>query len=123
MVERNAVGLAIEELHDAHAGDIFLEERVDAGDGGADAAISVAHEFAENHGDDKDAGEDGKSVQSKAAVDLEEQHGHDHEEEEVVDHGNDAGGEKIVEGVDVRGYARDQTADGDRKSTRLNSSH
>src|SRR5207253_3362675 len=104
--------LAIEELHDAHSGNIFLEERVDAGNGRADAAIGVAHELAENHGDDEDAGEDGKSVQRKAAVDLEEQHGHDHEEEEVVDHGDDACGEKIVESIDVGGDARNETADG-----------
>src|SRR5438477_12746464 len=108
----HGLALAIEELHDAHAGDIFLEERVDAGNGCADAAIGVAHGLAENHNDDEDTGEDGKSVQRKAAVDLEEEHGHDHEEEEVVDHGDDACGEKIVEGVDVRGYAGDQPADG-----------
>src|SRR5437879_5320540 len=77
--------LAIEELHDAHSENIFLEERVYAGNGRADAAIGVATEVAENPGDSEDAGEDGKSVQRKAAVDLEEQHGHDHEEEEVVD--------------------------------------
>src|SRR5437762_3618813 len=104
--------LAIEELHDAHAGNVFLEESIDAGDGGADAAIRVANELAENHGDDEDAGQDGESVQGEAAVNLEEEHGHDHEEEEVVDHGNDAGGEKIVKGVDVGGHPGNQTADG-----------
>src|SRR5437016_353424 len=108
----HGLAFAVEELHDAHAGNVFLEESVDAGDGGADAAVGVAHELAEDHGYDQDAGEDGESVQGEAAVNLEEEHGHDHEEEEVVDHGNDACGEKIVEGVDVRGYARDQAADG-----------
>ena len=33
---------AVEELHDAHAADVFLEEGVDARDGRADAAIGVA---------------------------------------------------------------------------------
>src|SRR2546426_7895151 len=51
---------------------VFLKESVDAGDGRADAAIRVADEFAENHGDDQDAGQDGKRVQRQAAVDLEE---------------------------------------------------
>src|SRR5882762_2394700 len=87
---------AVKELHDAHAGNVFLEEGVDAGDGGSNAAIGIANELAENHGDDEDAGEDGK----------------DHEEEEVVDHGDDAGGEEIVESVDVGGDAGNQAADG-----------
>src|SRR5260370_39235021 len=103
---------AVEELHNAHAGNVFLKKSVDAGNGRANPAIGVADELAKNHGDDEDAGQDGKSIERKAAVDLEEQSGHDHEEEEIVDHGNDAGGEEIVEGIDVRGHARDQPADG-----------
>ncbi len=109
MASRQA-SISVEELHDAHTGNVFLKESVDAGDGRADAAIRVADEFAENHGDDQNAGEDGKRVQRQAAVDLKEQAGHDREEKEVVDHGNDAGGEEIVEGIDVRGNARDQPA-------------
>ncbi len=70
---------AVKELHDAHAGNVFLEKGVDAGDGGSNAAIGVANELAENHGDDEDAGEDGKGVEREAGVDLEEQAGHDHE--------------------------------------------
>src|SRR6266567_330325 len=103
---------AVEELHDAHAGDVFLKESVDAGNGGADAAIGIANEFAKNHGDDEDAGKDSEGGERKAGVDFEEQAGHDDEEKEVVDHGDDAGSEKIVEGVDIRGDAGDQAADG-----------
>src|SRR6266403_827191 len=108
----HGLALAVEELHDAHTGNVFLEERVDAGDGRADAAIGIADEFAEDHGDDQDAGKDGESVESQAFVDREEQAGHDREEKEVIDHGNDAGGEEIVERIHVRGDARDQAADG-----------
>ena len=42
----------------------------------------------------------------------EEHADHDGEQEEVVDHGDDAGGEKFVEGVDVSGDAGDHAADG-----------
>src|SRR5438552_14030791 len=69
----HGLAFAVEELHDAHAGNVFLEESVDAGDGGADAAVGVAHELAEDHGYDQDAGEDGESVQGEAAVNLEEE--------------------------------------------------
>src|SRR5260370_1095270 len=103
---------AIEELHNAHAGNVFLEEGVDAGDRGADRAIGIAAEFAENHGDDEDAGKDSEGGERQAGVDLEKQAGHDHEEKEVVDHGDDAGGAEIVEGIDVGGDARGQAPDG-----------
>src|SRR3989442_1220032 len=35
---------AVEELHDAHTGNVFLKKSVDAGNGRADAAIRVADE-------------------------------------------------------------------------------
>ena len=103
---------AVEELHDAHAGNVFLEIGVDAGDGGTYAAIGVAYEHAEEIGDDKDEGEDGECVEGEAMVDGKKPAGEDREEEEIVDHGDDAGGEEVVEGVDVGGDAGDQAADG-----------
>ncbi len=102
---------AVEELHDAHAGNVFLEIGVDAGNGGTNAAVGVAHEQAEEIGDYEDEGEDGEGVEGEATVDGKKPAGEDREEEEVVDHGDDAGGEKIVEGVDVGGNAGDQAAD------------
>ena len=41
--------LAVEELHHGHAADVFLQERVDARDGRADAAVGVAHVIAEKY--------------------------------------------------------------------------
>ncbi len=102
---------AIEELHDAHAGNVFLKIGIDAGNGGTYAAVGVADEQAEEIGDDEDEGEDGEGVEGEAMVDGKKPAGEDREEEEVVDHGDDAGGEKIVEGVDVGGNAGDQAAD------------
>ncbi len=46
--------LAVEELHDAHAGDVLLGEGVDAGGGGALAAVADADEPAEDAGGDDD---------------------------------------------------------------------
>ena len=104
--------LAIEQLHYAHAGNVFLEERVDARDRGANAAVGVAHELAEEIGDHEDEGQHGEGIEREAMVDGKEPRGHDGEEEEIVDHGDDAGGEEIVQGVDVGGDAGDQAADG-----------
>jgi len=53
-----------------------------------------------------------RGVESEARVHPEKQTGHDREEEEIVDHGDHAGGKEVVEGVDVGGHARYQAADG-----------
>jgi hypothetical protein len=102
---------AIEELHDAHAGDVFLKVGVDAGNSGADAAVGVANVFAEEKGDDEDEGKHGECVEREATIYGKEPAGEDGEKEEIVDHGHDAGGEEIVEGIDVGGDARNQAAD------------
>ena len=52
--------LAVEDLHDAHAADVFLQESVDARDGGANAAVGFAHEVAENIGHQQDERQGGK---------------------------------------------------------------
>ncbi len=98
-------------LHHAHAGNVFLEERVDARDGGADAAVGVAHELAEEICDHENEGQHGERIKRQPVVHGEKQRGHDGEEEEIVDHRHDAGGKEIVQGVDVGGYARHEAAD------------
>ena len=60
--------LAIEYLHHAHAGNVFLQKSIDARDGGADAAVGVAHESAEEICDHEDEREHGKRVECKATV-------------------------------------------------------
>src|SRR5215470_13555469 len=88
--------LAIEELHNAHACDVFLQERVDAGDGRADAAIRIAHVFAENQRDDQNAGKNRKRRKSKAPIQDQKPNGKRQQQEEVINHGNDAGSKQIV---------------------------
>ena len=55
--------LPAEELHDAHAGDVLLGEGVDARDGGANAAVGVAHTVAEDARDEQDDRQHGKGDQ------------------------------------------------------------
>ncbi len=105
------LALAVEELHDAHAGDVLLQEGVDAGDGGADAAVGVAHAIAEHPRGKEDQRHHGKGGQRQAPVHLQHDEDEEDEQEGVVDHGGDAGGEQVIERVDVGGDAGDQAAD------------
>ena len=86
--------LAIENLHHAHAGNVFLEEGVDARDGGANAAVGVADKFAEEIGDAQDEGQNGKRVEGQPPVDGKKPHRQDDQQEEIVDHGDDTSGEQ-----------------------------
>ena len=104
--------LAIEELHHAHAADVFLREAVDAGDGGADSAVAFAHAVAEHARDQQDERENRESEQRQPPLDLEHHDGHEGEREEVVDDGENAAGEHFVDGVDVGGDAGDEAAYG-----------
>ena len=68
---------AVEELDHAHAADVFLGEAVDAGDGGADAAIALADAVAEDARDDENERQDGEGQQRQPPVDAEHDDGHD----------------------------------------------
>ncbi len=101
-----------EELHDAHAADVFLQEGVDARDGRADAAIGVADFVAEDPGGHEDERHHREGGQRQAPVHVQHDEDEDDQQEGIVDHGGDAGGEEVVERVDVGGDAGDQAADG-----------
>ena len=60
--------LAIEYLHHSHAGNVFLQKSIDASDGGADAAVGVAHELAEEVRDHKNERQHGESVERETPV-------------------------------------------------------
>ena len=106
------LGLAIEQLHDGHAADVFLKESVDAGNGRADAAVGIAHFVAEDPGGAHNQREDGKSHQSETPIDFQHDSGEEDQENRVVEHGGHAGSKQIVERVHIGGHARDQTPDG-----------
>ena len=104
--------LAVEELHDAHAGDVLLREGVDLGGGGALAAVAVADVVAEELGGVEDGGDDGEREQGERPAHPEHDGDDEGEREDVFEDGEDAGGEHFVEGVDVGGDAGDEAADG-----------
>ena len=107
-----AAALAIEELQHDDPGDVLLQVGVDAGDGHADAAIALLHGAAEDqrrnddqrHGRHQDAGE----RRAHAVHDGDDEAEH----RQVAKDGHQAGGEEVVEHVDVGGHARYQAADG-----------
>ena len=103
---------AIEELHDAHAADVFLGKGVDLGDVGADAAVALADALAEDAGEEQDSRDYGESEQGQRPAHP--QHDDDDEEknEDVFEDSKDAGGEHLVECVDVGRDAGDEFADG-----------
>ena len=53
-------------------------------------------------------GNTAKAANASLRIDHEQNDGHNHEQEEIVDHGHDARGKQIVQGVHVRGHARHQ---------------
>jgi hypothetical protein len=71
--------LVAEELHDAHAADVFLQEGVDARDGRADAAIGVADFVAEKPGGYEDERHDGEGCQREPPVHSQHDDDEDHQ--------------------------------------------
>ena len=104
--------LAVEELHHRHAGDVLLGEGVDFGGGRALAAVALAHLAAEDAGDEEDCGNDEEGEQGERPAHAHHDDDGEAEHEDVVEDGQDAGGEHLVEGVDIGGDAGDETADG-----------
>jgi len=105
-------GFTVEELHDAHAGDVLLREGVDLGGGNALAAVAVADVVAEELGGVEDCGDDREREQCERPAHGEHDGDDEGESEHVFKDGEDAGGEHLVEGVDVGGDAGDEAADG-----------
>ena len=104
--------LAVEELHDRHAGDVLLGEGVDAGSGVALAAIAVADVAAEDAGDVEDGRDDRDGEQRQRPAHAQHDDDDEGEDEDVLEDGEHARGEHLVERVDVGGDARDELADG-----------
>ena len=104
--------LAVEELDDAHAGDVLLGEGVDLGGGGALGAVTDADELAEDVRREDDERDDGQGEQRQGPGHPEHDGDDINERDDVLEDGEDARGEHLVDGVDVRGDAGDEPADG-----------
>ena len=109
-----AVGalFAVEKLQHHHAGDVLLQIRVDAGNGGADAAVRVAHRLAKDHGRPEDQRQHGKGDQREPPAHPQHDDDDSGEHEDVFKNRHHAGGKHFVQRVNVRGDAGDQAADG-----------
>ena len=100
--------LAVEQLHHAHSAYMLLGGGVDAGDGGADAPVGVAHMFAEDAGDPKDKGQHGKGDQGQPPVHAQHDDHDEDENENILENGKDAGSEHLVQRVHIAGEPGDQ---------------
>src|SRR5258708_38138902 len=102
--------LAIEQSQHRHAADVFLQMRVDARDGDADAAIRVTHFDTEHLRGIDDQRKHRKSDERQLPV----HHRHDGDDsgqhEDVLENGNHAGSEQLVKGIHVGGDARDKAS-------------
>ena len=109
---RVAQALAPEELHRRHASDVFLQERVDASDPKPNGPIGLAHVRPEPLGHEHDQRQHREGEQREPPV-HHDQHDHDaNEREDVAEDRDDAGGEEIVQDIDVGRHSSHQTADG-----------
>jgi hypothetical protein len=85
--------LAVEDLHDTHAADVFLEERVDPRDGRPDSAVGVPHAVAEDPCCDHDQRQDRESGQRQPPVFPHHHRADAQQHDRVIGHGRDSGGE------------------------------
>ena len=102
--------LAVEELEHRDAGQVFLQIRVDAGDGDADAAIALRRAAPENHRDHDDARRDGEQQSGHRGAQVQHRDDHEGEHQQVAEDRDQAGGEQLVQSIDVGGDAGQHTA-------------
>ena len=103
--------LAIEKLQHDHAADVFLQIRIDAGDGGANAPVRITHFVAEELGRHYDKRQHRECNQRQLPVHAQHNSQNSQEHEQVFKNRDHAGGEHFIQCVHVGGNARDQAAD------------
>ena len=105
------VRLPPEELDDPHPGEPLLEERVEPGEPVADVAEGVSHPAAEDRGREPDQRNHREGDQRELDVDH-QHHPHDGDEgEHVAEDRHHAGGEELVQRLDVGRHPGHQPAD------------
>ena len=104
--------LAVEKLQHHHAGYVLLQVGINAGNGRADSPVRIAHRLAEDQGGPEDQRQHGKGNQRQPPFHPQHDRDDSHQHEDVLEDGDHAGGEHLVQCVNVRGYARDQPPHG-----------
>src|SRR5579883_55782 len=106
-----APALPGEELRHRDTAQLLVEVGVQPGEARADGPVRLAGPPAEAQGKGGDEGEDGERGQRQMPV-RPQQDGHDAAQRDgVPEDRHHAGGDQVVEGVDVVGDARDEAAD------------
>ncbi len=105
------LALSIEQLQHHHAADMFLQIRVDACDGRANAPVRVPHPVAENLGRKDDERQHGESDQRQLPVHRQHDAENAGQHEQILEDRDHSRGEHFVQRIDVGGDPRDQPAD------------
>ena len=103
--------LAIEKLQHHHAADMLLHVGVDAGNGGANAAVGVTYLVAKNLGGVGDQRQDGQRDQRQLPVHAQHDGGNSGQHKHIFENRHHAGGEHFIQGVHIGGDTRNQAAD------------
>ncbi len=91
---------------------MFLQERIDPGNGRADAPVRVPHAIAENPRGDQDHRQHRECRQRQPPVHPHHHRANAEQHDGVVGHGRDARGKQVVEGIHVGGHSRHQPTHG-----------
>src|SRR5262249_3804033 len=92
---------AVEKLQYHHASDVLLQIGVDAGNGGANTAVGVAHRLAENHGRPEDERQHREGDERKPPAHPQHDDDNSGKHEDVFKDRYHAGGEHFVQRVNV----------------------
>ena len=103
--------LAIEKLHDAHAGDVLLGEGIDLCGRGTLASIAAANGLAEDGGRDQDQRDGRERKQGQRPGHRQHDANDEEQQNNVLEDREYARGEHLVQCIDVGGDARDEAAD------------
>ena len=104
--------LAVEHLHDAHPGDVLLQERVQPADLLPRLAVDDAHAVAEFHRRPEHQRHHGERDERERHVQREHEVRDEDELGEAPEDRHDAGREEVGERLDVARRPRDEPADG-----------
>ena len=102
--------LLAKELNDFHSRDTLLIEGVDTRDAGANPTVRLPNSTLEHDRYREERRENGEGHQGQLPVQGEQDDHNADQHEDVAEHGDDTGGEQLVQGIDVRRHSSDQTA-------------
>ena len=88
--------LAVKQLHNVHAADVFRDVGIDAGQAHANRAEVITHRYTEIRGDPEERGHDDECHQRQLPVNHQQQHRNTENGQHIAKNGDRAGGEHLV---------------------------